>query len=52
MVRLVFEGSISKSGDGFVIWIPKDLKEKAKTLLGKRVVVMVEEIAVPRKRKG
>jgi len=43
MARLVFKSRVVKSGDRFVISIPKRLNEKASKLHMKEVIVIVEE---------
>jgi len=43
MMRLVFEAKVAKSGDRFVISIPKRLNEKASKLHKKEAIVIVEE---------
>ena len=43
MMRLVFEAKVARSGDRFVISIPKRLNEKASKLHKKEVIVIVEE---------
>ncbi|MCW7080436.1 MAG: hypothetical protein OCU16_05015 [Candidatus Methanospirare jalkutatii] len=44
MMRLVFKARVAKSGDRFVISIPKRLSEKASKLHMKEVIVIVEEL--------
>jgi antitoxin component of MazEF toxin-antitoxin module len=42
--QIRFRGKISKMGERFVIYVPKALHEMIKGLIGKDVLVIIEEV--------